>query len=576
MKNDKAENSRSYEELLAENRELRLQLQQALEASAAKETFLSNMSHDIRTPMNAIVGMTALAKRYIDEKSRVMDALDKIETAGGHLLNLINDMLDMSRINSGRLKLTSEAFSLSDLIHDILIIIRPQMESRKHDFRLHLEHIEAESFLGDPLRIRQILVNILSNAAKYTEDGGRVEFTVSEEAGPERCLLDFTCRDNGIGMSKEFLERIFEPFERVNSSTISRIEGTGLGMSIVRRLVDAMEGEIHIDSTPGEGTEVRIRLPLKVEKIQAETGALRGKRLLVVEQDEKRREIYAKYLGEFNLEHTVVSAMPEALSALTEADFRQQPYHLVLIGGMKEGSARMLDLAAYLHESWPGVTLVLISEDDWPRIEYRANRAGVRHFIPVPVFRKTLVNGLNAALEGEADESSSAGSPNLEGKRILLVEDNAINREIAVEVLKMTNAAVDTAENGRRRGPDDPFLRPGGRGRDPDLRHDSQYLRGGCGQGPGSGNERAYRETAGYRNPDACPAERAELTHNPGERRWSSGSIPGAVPCQHTENCGAFRSVSGQRSWLRGYGPGIPGGGSPDCGAAAGQYPAAE
>ena len=241
MKNDKAENSRSYEELLAENRELRLQLQQALEASAAKETFLSNMSHDIRTPMNAIVGMTALAKRYIDEKSRVMDALDKIETASGHLLNLINDMLDMSRINSGRLKLTSEPFSLSDLIHDILIIIRPQMESRKHDFRLHLDHIEAESFLGDPLRIRQILVNILSNAAKYTEDGGRVEFTVSEEAGPERCLLDFTCRDNGIGMSKEFLERIFEPFERVNSSTISRIEGTGLGMSIVRRLVDAME-----------------------------------------------------------------------------------------------------------------------------------------------------------------------------------------------------------------------------------------------------------------------------------------------------------------------------------------------
>ena len=449
MKNDKAGNSRSYEELLAENRELRLQLQQALEASAAKETFLGNMSHDIRTPMNAIVGMTALAKRYIDEKSRVMDALDKIETAGGHLLNLINDMLDMSRINSGRLKLTSEPFSLSDLIHDILIIIRPQMESRKHDFRLHLEHIEAESFLGDPLRIRQILVNILSNAAKYTEDGGRVEFTVSEEAGPERCLLDFTCRDNGIGMSKEFLERIFEPFERVNSSTISRIEGTGLGMSIVRRLVDAMEGEIRIDSTPGEGTEVRIRLPLKVEKIQAETGALRGKRLLVVEQDEKRREIYAKYLGEFNLEYTVVSAMPEALSALTEADFRQQPYHLVLIGGMKEGSARMLDLAAYLHESWPGVTLVLISEDDWPRIEYRANRAGVRRFIPVPVFRKTLVNGLNAALEGEADESSSAGSPNLEGKRILLVEDNAINREIAVEVLKMTNAAVDTAENGR-------------------------------------------------------------------------------------------------------------------------------
>jgi len=449
MKDDHAAKAQNTEALLAENRELRLQLQQAMEANAAKETFLSNMSHDIRTPMNAIVGMTALARRYIDEKSRVIDALDKIETASAHLLNLINDVLDMSRINSGRLKLTSEVFSLSDLIHDILIIIRPQMQSKNHDFRLHLEHIEAESFLGDPLRIRQILVNILSNAAKYTNNGGRVDFTVSEEADQEKCRLTFVCRDNGIGMSPAFLERIFEPFERVNSSTISQIEGTGLGMSIVRSLVEAMDGEIRVDSAPNEGTEVRVTLPLTIEKIHAETDALRGKRLLVVEQEEKQRETYAGYFKEFSLDYTMVSAMPEALSALTEAEFRQQPYDLVLIGGMKEGSARMLDLAAYLHESWPAVTLVLISEDDWPRIEYRANRAGIRQFIPLPVFRKTLMNGLNAALQGEADESVSAGSPNLEGKRILLVEDNAINREIAVEVLKMTHAAVDTAENGR-------------------------------------------------------------------------------------------------------------------------------
>ena len=449
MKDDHAAKAQNTEALLAENRELRLQLQQAMEANAAKETFLSNMSHDIRTPMNAIVGMTALARRYIDEKSRVIDALDKIETASAHLLNLINDVLDMSRINSGRLKLTSEVFSLSDLIHDILIIIRPQMQSKNHDFRLHLEHIEAESFLGDPLRIRQILVNILSNAAKYTNNGGRVDFTVSEEADQEKCRLTFVCRDNGIGMSPAFLERIFEPFERVNSSTISQIEGTGLGMSIVRSLVEAMNGEIRVDSAPNEGTEVRVTLPLTIEKIHAETDALRGKRLLVVEQEEKQRETYAGYFKEFSLDYTMVSAMPEALSALTEAEFRQQPYDLVLIGGMKEGSARMLDLAAYLHESWPAVTLVLISEDDWPRIEYRANRAGIRQFIPLPVFRKTLMNGLNAALQGEADESVSAGSPNLEGKRILLVEDNAINREIAVEVLKMTHAAVDTAENGR-------------------------------------------------------------------------------------------------------------------------------
>ena len=448
MKDNKAVNTQDQEKLLAENRELRRQLQQVMDSNAAKETFLSNMSHDIRTPMNAIVGMTALAKRYIDEKSRVIDALDKIETASTHLLNLINDVLDMSRINSGRLKLTSEVFSLSDLIHDILIIIRPLMESRKHNFHLHLGQIEAESFQGDPLRIRQILVNILSNAAKYTEDGGRVDFYVSEETEQDLCRLSFVCRDNGIGMSKSFLDLIFEPFERVNSSTISRIEGTGLGMSIVRSLVESMNGEIRIESTPGEGTEVRVCLPLKEEKTQVEASVLHGKRLLVVEQEEELREAYARYFREFNLEYTMVSAMPEALSALTEAVFRKQHYHLVLIGGMKEGSSRTLDLAAYLHESCPGVTLVLISEDDWPRIEYRANRAGIRQFIPVPFFRKTLINGLNAALQGEVNEGTSPGSPNLEGKRILLVEDNAINREIAVEVLKMTHASVDTAENG--------------------------------------------------------------------------------------------------------------------------------
>ena len=448
MKDNKAVNTQDQEKLLAENRELRRQLQQVMDSNAAKETFLSNMSHDIRTPMNAIVGMTALAKRYIDEKSRVIDALDKIETASTHLLNLINDVLDMSRINSGRLKLTSEVFSLSDLIHDILIIIRPLMESRKHNFHLHLGQIEAESFQGDPLRIRQILVNILSNAAKYTEDGGRVDFYVSEETEQDLCRLSFVCRDNGIGMSKSFLDRIFEPFERVNSSTISRIEGTGLGMSIVRSRVESMNGEIRIENTPGEGTEVRVCLPLKEEKTQVEASVLHGKRLLVVEQEEELREAYARYFREFNLEYTMVSAMPEALSALTEAVFRKQHYHLVLIGGMKEGSSRTLDLAAYLHESCPGVTLVLISEDDWPRIEYRANRAGIRQFIPVPFFRKTLINGLNAALQGEVNEGTSPGSPNLEGKRILLVEDNAINREIAVEVLKMTHASVDTAENG--------------------------------------------------------------------------------------------------------------------------------
>ncbi|MBQ3956443.1 MAG: HAMP domain-containing histidine kinase, partial [Clostridia bacterium] len=227
--------------------ELLQKLREAEETISAKELFLSNMSHDMRTPMNAIMGMTTLAERHIDEKARVADSLEKIEVASDHLLSLINDVLDMSRINAGRMSISQEVFSLGDLLHETLTIVRPQMAQKSHHFRFRAEDILYESLHGDALRLRQIFVNIINNSVKYTPAGGDIDVSFREEAAGDRVILCFVCRDNGIGMTPAFLERIYDPFERVNSSTISRIEGTGLGMSIVKKLIEAMEGSIAIE-----------------------------------------------------------------------------------------------------------------------------------------------------------------------------------------------------------------------------------------------------------------------------------------------------------------------------------------
>jgi len=429
---------------------LRAELAEAKNANAAKEEFLSNMSHDIRTPMNAIIGMTALAKKHIDEKARVMDALNKIDIASSHLLGLINDILDMSRINSGKMKISDEQFSLSDLLHDTLTIIRPQMAKKNHAFTFRVDDMPEETLRGDPMRLRQIYVNIISNAVKYTDDGGDITVAVTEEMEEDRCTLCLSCTDNGIGMSPDFLDRIFDPFERVSSSTISRIEGTGLGMSIVKKLVDAMEGSIRIESELGAGTSVTVRIPLRVVELPLHTEALAGKHVLVIEADREQQDIYRRYLSAGDIDHRIVSSSSEAIQALTDADYRGETFHAVILGKKDEGSGSVFDIASYLSQSFPQLALILIGDHNWEEIEYRANRCGIRHFLPLPVFRKTLLNGLNDALSSAAGEEQASGSPDLSGKHILLVEDNIINREITLELLSMTNASVDTAEDGSK------------------------------------------------------------------------------------------------------------------------------
>ncbi len=440
--------SLSYEDLLSENDRLRRELAEALSANQAKETFLSSMSHDIRTPMNAIVGMTALAQKYIDEKPRVQDALGKIEVASAHLLSLINDVLDMSRINSGRLVVARDRFFLSDLLHDTLIIVRPQAEQRGHTFRFTTSDILRESLYGDPLRLRQVFVNIINNAVKYTPEGGLIEVSFSQEAQGDRCVLIFTCKDNGVGMTPEFLSRIFEPFERANDPSQARIEGTGLGMSIVLKLVEAMGGTLSIDSEPGKGTLVSVRIPMDYENLSVSPAFLQNRRLLIAESDPQLLSDYRTYLADTGVECTFTASSQETVEAVTDAAFCGRPFDAVIIGNRIEGAGTLFDLAGYLNKARPDMPILLAGEQNWEEIEYRATRSGITAFVPVPFFRKTLVTALQHALD-DTSGSANGSVVNLSGRRILLAEDNLINMEIAKELLSSVNADIETAGNGK-------------------------------------------------------------------------------------------------------------------------------
>ncbi|MBD5105184.1 MAG: HAMP domain-containing histidine kinase, partial [Ruminococcaceae bacterium] len=303
------EDIQAEQEGLSELKEMNIALENALKAAeaanVAKSSFLSNMSHDIRTPMNAIMGMSSIGLAHIDEKARVQDCLLKIKTASTHLMSLVNDVLDMSRIDSGRLTLNEEEFSIADLIHDIVVIMRPQAVQKNQELKIEIGQIYEENLLGDPLRLRQILVNIIGNAVKYTLENGsiyvkfsqyRKEVSEADDREKDRVWFDFVCQDNGLGMSQDFLKRIFVPFERVNNSTTSKIEGTGLGMAIVKNIVDKMGGKIQVESTEGEGSKFHVEIPIPVTlqpKIYPKLPL--GESVLVVESKEGRGEQISEY-----------------------------------------------------------------------------------------------------------------------------------------------------------------------------------------------------------------------------------------------------------------------------------------
>ncbi len=437
-------------------------LKAAEAANQAKSSFLSNMSHDIRTPMNAIVGMTSIGLSHIDEKSRVQDCLQKIQTASTHLMSLVNDVLDMSRIDSGRITLSEEEFSLADMVHDITIIIRPQAAQKNQSFHMEIGQIYEEQLLGDPLRLRQILVNIIGNAIKYTQTEGNIHVKISqhlEETGSPResetdtVWLDFLCEDNGIGMSEEFLTKIFLPFERVSNTTISKIEGTGLGMAIVKNILDRMNGKIEVESEEGKGSVFRVSIPIHIASQDQKTLALpKGETVLIVEEKDDRAEQIAGFLQEGGLEPIRIKSGLDAVTWLTEAQYEDRMPCAMLLG-QELPDIPILEMAAHVRQlAGQDFPIILVSEGDWAQIEYRAERVGVNAFVPCPLFKSRLFAILSDLIgNGHSDKKTHAGKKIDYSKyRVLLVEDNELNREIAIELLSLIGIQVEEAENGAR------------------------------------------------------------------------------------------------------------------------------
>lgn len=456
---DTAENVQRIAELEQANAELEDALKEAEAANKAKSSFLSSMSHDIRTPMNAIMGMTTIGLSHIDEKPRVNDCLLKIKSASTHLMSLVNDVLDMSRIDSGRMTMSEEVFSLADLIHDIAVIVCPQAAQKNQELQIDIVQIHEESLIGDPLRLRQILVNIIGNAVKYTQEGGEIQVRFSQrlpetdatkQQAQDVVWLNFMCKDNGFGMDEDFLKRIFIPFERVNNSKISKIEGTGLGMSIVKNLVDSMGGQINVESKEGLGSTFYVELPMTVEQQNKKDLELpTGQAVLVVESREDRIAQISDYLKDGGLVPVNKKAGMETVTWMTEAQYENRMPCAMLLG-QEITDMTALELAVHVRQSaGKDFPIILVSDDDWAQIEFRAVRAGVNAFVPCPLFKSRLLETLSELISGSHEDDGYAnGNVDYSAYHVLLVEDVELNQEIAVEMLSITGVNVETADDG--------------------------------------------------------------------------------------------------------------------------------
>ncbi len=426
-------------------------LDEANRANQAKSTFLSNMSHDIRTPMNAIIGFTTLAANHLGRTEQVEEYLRKIMTSGNHLLNLINDVLDMSRIESGKIQLDEKPCSLPDILHSLRSIV--QVDARAKQLELHFEAdgVTDEVILCDKLRLNQVLLNLLSNAVKYTNPGGQITLRLAQLPGPDTGAgrYEFCVQDTGIGMSEEFISHIFEPFERERNSTISGIQGTGLGMAITRNLVDMMHGEIEISSRQGEGTLVRVSFPFQRPQGEGTPPALEapaGRPLLVLAP---RPGNAAGLLARLGLAADCAASGPQALEMALQAQREGRPYAACLADWQMPGAK---EAVLRLRQDAGGMPVLAVAECDWPDIEPEAQAAGVGAFCAKPLFLSGLHRAL-AALFGLPVKASdelpqTAGQPPRSG-RILLVEDNELNQEIAVAILEEEGFEVEVAGNGR-------------------------------------------------------------------------------------------------------------------------------
>ncbi|MCM1415066.1 MAG: response regulator [bacterium] len=450
--------SKDITEQVQKQREQTKALQEALlqaqHANNAKSTFLSNMSHDIRTPMNAIIGFTTLAVSHIENSAQVQDCLQKVLSSSNHLLSLINDILDMSRIESGKVQIQEQECNISELTHNLVNIIQPQVKAKQLELFIDTFDVNNEDVVADSLKLSQIFVNLLSNAVKYTPAGGSVSFRIQQQTTFHRGYGDyiFTVKDNGIGMTSDFVEHIFEPFERESSTTKTGIEGTGLGMAITKNIVEMMGGTISVHSEKGKGSEVRGELSLKlqdVEKNAAQIKELEGLRALVVDDDCDSCESVSKMLKQIGLRAEWTTSGREGVYRAKSAHNEGDSYHTYIIDWQMpemSGIETARRIRAVIGQEAP---IIILTAYDWTDIEEEAMEAGVTAFCAKPLFMSDLKSALLAAnnlLEKEEKESWTAADFN--GKRVLLVEDNELNREIAEAILGETGFEVESAPDG--------------------------------------------------------------------------------------------------------------------------------
>ena len=426
-------------------------------ASRAKTEFLSNMSHDIRTPMNAIIGLTAIAGANIESQDRVVECLGKITKSSRHLLGLINEVLDMARIESGRMSLAEEDFSLPELVDNLLTLTKPAIDEHRHQLEVHIEHIEHEAVCGDSLRIQQIFVNLMSNAVKYTPDGGNITFTIKEKPNgfSELGCYEFSIEDNGIGMTPEFQKIMFEPFSRADDHRTTKVQGTGLGMAIARNIVNLMNGDIQVESAPNKGTKITVTVYLKLQENEKEQEKeLLDLPVLVVDDDKTCCESTVATLQEIGIAGEWVLTGKEAVERCAARHKTGRDYFAVILDWKMpemDGIATARRIRECVGED---VTIIILTSFDFSEIEEEARAVGVNAFMAKPLFRSRLTATLRQFTSGKKEKNArnyleDFAKENYAGKRILLVEDNELNREIATEIIGMTGVTIDIAENGK-------------------------------------------------------------------------------------------------------------------------------
>ena len=429
----------------------------AQSANRAKSTFLSNMSHDIRIPMNAIIGFTTLASANTGNEEKIKEYLSKILSSGQHLLSLINDVLDMSRIESGKINLEETEANLSDILHDIKTIVSGQIHAKQLELYMDVMDVTDEDVFCDKTRLNQVLLNLLSNAIKFTPAGGTVSVWIAQLPGASegKGLYEIRVKDTGIGMSKEFAEIIFEPFERERNSTVSGIQGTGLGMAITKNIIDMMGGTIEVHSQQGKGTEFVIRVPLTLQsehRVVQKIAELEGLKALVVDDDYNTCDSVTKMLTQVGMRSEWTLYGKEAVLRAKNAFERDDAFYTYIID-WRLPDMNGIEVTRQIRRLGDDTPIIILTAYDWSDIEEEARKAGVTASCSKPMFMSDLRETLMTAIGQQKAEnvdflSHKNDALDFKSKHLLLVEDNELNREIAMEILGEYGFQIDTAENG--------------------------------------------------------------------------------------------------------------------------------